>query len=131
VLNNILVLISTHLVFIKKIIFVLGVLATIKNFKFIIYLFILHDVLKIINILSVQLQSKLAILGSSACLINGVKETLKKNRSPEYFSELWEKVVNFAENNDISINIPILGTIKLSSTTNFKLHLQFFFFNRF
>lgn len=131
VLNNILVLISTHLVFIKKIIFVSGVLATIKHFKFIIYLFILHDVLKIINILSVQLQSKLATLGSSVCLINGVKETLKKNRSTEYFSELWKKIVNFAENNDISINIPILGTIKLSSTTNFKLHLQFFFFNRF
>lgn len=82
-------------------------MATIQNFKFIIYLFILHDILKIINILSVQLQSKLATLGSLACLINGVKETLKKHRTPEYFAELWEKIINFAENNDISINIPI------------------------
>jgi len=82
-------------------------LATIKNFKFIIYLFILHDVLKIINILSVQLQSKLATLGSSACLVNGVKTILEKNRTPEYFAELWEKNINFSENNDISINIPI------------------------
>lgn len=91
----------------KLINYISGILATIKNHKFIIYLFILHDVLKIINILSVQLQSKLATLGSSACLINGVKETLKKNRTPEYFAELWEKIVYFAENNDISINIPI------------------------
>lgn len=73
-------------------------------------MFILHDVLKIINILSVSLQSKSATLGSSACLINGVKKTLKENRnSQRYFSDLWENMVTFAENNDISINIPILG----------------------
>lgn len=40
----------------KLINYISGILATIKNHKFIIYLFILHDVLKIINILSVQLQ---------------------------------------------------------------------------
>ncbi|KAL4126512.1 hypothetical protein QTP88_010734 [Uroleucon formosanum] len=98
----------------------IGVLATIKNFKFIIYLFILHDVLKIINILSVQLQSKLATLGSSACLINGVKETLTKNRTPEYFAELWETIINFAENNDISINIPIGSKRRRTETKTLK-----------
>lgn len=73
-------------------------------------MFIFHDVLKIINILSVNLQSKSATLGSSVCLINGVKKTLKENRSSQrYFSDLWENMVTFAENNDISINIPILG----------------------
>ncbi|KAF0747430.1 zinc finger MYM-type protein 1-like [Aphis craccivora] len=98
----------------------IGVLATIKNFKFIIYLFILHDVLKIINILSVQLQSKLATLGSSACLVNGVKEILEKNRTPEYFAELWEKNINFAENNDISINIPIGSKRRRTETKTLK-----------
>ncbi|KAL4134785.1 hypothetical protein QTP88_006500 [Uroleucon formosanum] len=40
----------------------IGVLATIKNVKFVIHLFILREVLKIVNILSVQLQAKSATL---------------------------------------------------------------------
>ncbi|KAL5237163.1 hypothetical protein ACI65C_004573 [Semiaphis heraclei] len=59
-------------------------------------------------------------LGSSACLINGVKETLKKIRTPEYLAELWEEIINFAENNDISINIPIGFKRHRTETKNLK-----------
>lgn len=54
--------------------FLLGIIATISNFKFVAYLFILHDILKV-NILSIQLKSKSATLGNSANLIEGVINT--------------------------------------------------------
>lgn len=73
------------------VLFILGIVSTISNFKFVAYLFILHDILKVVNILSIQLQSKSATLGNSANLIKGVIDTLKSYRSSIHYSELWEK----------------------------------------
>ncbi|CAI6350785.1 unnamed protein product [Macrosiphum euphorbiae] len=58
----------------------IGVLATIKNVKFVVHLFILREVLKIVNILSVQLQAKSATLGKSASLVKGIISTLENNQ---------------------------------------------------
>jgi len=92
------------------VLFLLGIVSTISNFKFVAYLFILHDILKVVNILSIQLQSKSATLGNSANLIKGVIDTLKSYRSSIHYSELWEKMVVFSKENGIEINVPFQGT---------------------
>lgn len=63
-------------------------------------MFILHEVLLSINILSVQLQAKGTTLGKSGNLVKGVIRTLENNRSDEHFSEI--KI--FCLQNDISID---------------------------
>lgn len=92
------------------VLFLLGIVSTISNFKFVAYLFILHDILKVVNILSIQLQSKSATLGNSANLIKGVIDTLQSYRSSIHYSELWEKMVVFSKDNGIEINVPFQGT---------------------
>jgi len=92
------------------VIFILSIVSTISNFKFVAYLFILHDILKVVNILSIQLQSKSATLGNSANLIKGVIDTLESYRSSIHYSELWEKMVVFSKDNGIEINVPFQGT---------------------
>jgi len=52
--------------------FIMGVHATISNFKFILYLFILHEVLQSIHILSTELQLRETALGRSGNLIKGI-----------------------------------------------------------
>jgi len=44
-----------------------------NNVKFVVFLFILHDVLRIVNILSTQLQSKSDKLGNFASLVKGIR----------------------------------------------------------
>jgi len=63
----------------------IGLLSTVKNRKFVVYLFVLNDILTIINILSTQLQSKSTTLGKYSSLMCGVIDTLKNNRSDVYF----------------------------------------------
>ncbi|XP_050065782.1 zinc finger MYM-type protein 1-like [Aphis gossypii] len=90
----------------------IGLLSTIKNGKFVVYLFVLNDVLKIINILSTQLQSKSTTLGKSSSLVCGVIDTLKNNRSDVYFDNLWNDVTIFCEEHDVSLDIPSQGGSK-------------------
>ncbi|KAL5238639.1 hypothetical protein ACI65C_006049 [Semiaphis heraclei] len=87
----------------------IGVRATISNFKFILYLFILHEVLQSINILSTQLQLKGTTLGRSGNLVKGIISTLENNRNGEHFSELWDNIKTFCLEHNISINIPVQG----------------------
>lgn len=87
-MHNINILLVFGIIYLKYNFLCLGIIATITNYKFIVYLFILHDILKIINLLSVQLQSKNVTLGSSVNLIHGVINTLESYRSSEYFSNL-------------------------------------------
>jgi hypothetical protein len=59
------------------------------------------------------LHSKLEKLVSSACLINGIKNNLKENCNPEYFSELWEQKLLLLQRIMICLLIfPYLVTIK-------------------
>lgn len=92
------------------VLFLLSIVSTISNFKFVAYLFILHDILNVVNLLSIQLQSKSATLGNSANLIKGVIDTFQSYRSCIHFSELWEKMVVFLKDNGIEINVPFQGT---------------------
>jgi len=92
------------------VLFLLGIVSTISNFKFVAYLFILHDILKVVNILSIQLQSKSATLGNSANLIKWVIDTLQSYRYSIPYSELWEKMVVFSKDGGIEINVPFQGT---------------------
>jgi hypothetical protein len=92
------------------VIFILGIVSTISNFKFVAYLFILHDILKVVNILSTQLQLKSATFGNSENLIKGVIDTLQSYRSSLHYSELWEKMFVFSKDNGIVINVLFQGT---------------------
>jgi len=51
--------------------------------------------LLLVNILSIQLQSKSATLGNSTNLIKGVINTLQSYRSSIHYSELWEKLLYY------------------------------------
>jgi len=77
-------------------------------------MFILNDVLSIINILSNQLQKKKEILGNAANLINGIIRSFENNRSCEYFSILWQQIEVFCDDNDISLNVSPKGWYKTS-----------------
>lgn len=95
---------------------IIGILSSIEKASFVIHMFILNDVLSIINILSNQLQKKTETLGNAANLINGVITTFEKNRSCEYFSILWQQIEVFSNDNDISLNVPSKGWYKISNS---------------
>lgn len=65
-------------------------------------MFILHEVLRIVNILSSQLQAKSATLGNSASLVKGIISTLETNRSSYHFNKIWDGVITFCDKHNIS-----------------------------
>lgn len=71
--------------------FILGLHAIIVNIKFILYLFIIPEVLQFINILSTQLQSKGITLGKSGILISGIISTLENNLQINIFQNFGLK----------------------------------------
>lgn len=74
--------------------------------SFIVNLLILEEILKIINILSTQLQKKDATLGSAATLIEGVIKTFESLRTEVEFHNIWEKIINFTKINNIITDFP-------------------------
>ncbi|XP_060857951.1 zinc finger MYM-type protein 1-like [Metopolophium dirhodum] len=83
----------------------IGILSSITKKNFIVIIFILYDVLCIINILSNQLQNKKATLGNSGKIIKGVIASFKHLRSDEAFDKFWQKVQDFANKNNILLTI--------------------------
>lgn len=73
------------------------------------HLFILHDILLIINILSNKLQEKTATLGKASQVINSVIATLESNSSDQYFLSMWTKISEFSLENNLVQEIPING----------------------
>lgn len=71
------------------------------------HLFIFHDVLIVINVLSNKLQQKTATLGKAAGIIKAVIETFEKKRNDDSFLVLWRKIKEFAENHNISLEVPL------------------------
>jgi CRISPR/Cas system-associated endonuclease/helicase Cas3 len=97
--------------------FVLGIISTIKSVDFVIYLFILKEVLQIIHILSNHLQSKSATLGNSKSLITGVITTLQEHRdSEQHYNTLWNEMLEFSTKHDISLEIPLQCKKKYKNT---------------
>lgn len=58
--------------------------------------------LSIINVLSNQLQSKSATLGTSSSMIQSVISTFKNQRNEDGFFKLWEQIKEFAQVNQIN-----------------------------
>jgi len=83
----------------------IGILSSITKKNFIVIIFILYDVLCIINILSNQLQNKKATLGNSGKIIKGVIASFKNLRSGEAFDKFWQKVQDFANKNNILLTM--------------------------
>jgi hypothetical protein len=69
----------------------------------------LKDILAIINIISVKLQSKNAISGKARSIINGSIQSIEKLRSDIEFSTFWRKITSLAEENDITLEILHIG----------------------
>lgn len=82
----------------------LGILSKMENGSFIVHLFILHDVLSTINILCNIFQDKSSTLGKANIIINSAIKSLKSSRSTKGFNDLWQKIQNFTEKYNISIN---------------------------
>lgn len=75
----------------------------IKKGSFIIHLFVMHEILLIINILSNQFQEKNSTLGKASNLVKSVITTLENKRNDKEFNILWKQIKEFCENYDISI----------------------------
>lgn len=73
------------------------------------HLFILHEILLIINILSNKLQEKTATLGNASEVLSSVILTLKGNRCDEHFYTIWNEITQFATKNEIVLEMPING----------------------
>ncbi|CAI6365209.1 unnamed protein product [Macrosiphum euphorbiae] len=88
----------------------LGILSSINKLEFIIVLHILNEVLSIINVLSNQLQSKSATLGTSSNIIQSVISTFENQRNEDSFFKLWEQIKEFAQLNQITLELSNSGT---------------------
>lgn len=65
--------------------------------------------LSIINVLSNQLQSKSAALGTSSSMIQSVISTFENQRNEDGFFKLWEQIKEFAQVNQITLELPNSG----------------------
>lgn len=73
------------------------------------------------NILSNSLQSKTATHGKSKNIIESVIKTFEIFRTDGEFYNVWKKVVNFADENNINLQIPTMGNyIYILSNVYFK-----------
>ncbi|CAI6356962.1 unnamed protein product [Macrosiphum euphorbiae] len=62
---------------------------------------------------SVTLQSKNATLGKAKSIINGSIQSIEKLRSADIeFSTFWQKITSLAEENDITLEIPLIDSLK-------------------
>lgn len=76
------------------------------------------------NILSNSLQSKTATLGKSKNIIESVIQTFETSRTDEEFHNVWKKIVKFADENNINLQIPTIGIyIYILNSVNFKSNL--------
>ncbi|KAL4118882.1 hypothetical protein QTP88_011764 [Uroleucon formosanum] len=105
----------------------IGILGQIQNCAFFIGVTLLKDILGIINIISVKLQSKNATLGKAKTIINESIQSIEKLHSDIEFSTFWQKITSLAEENDITLEIPHIGRKRIrtqpKSINNFYLQL--------
>lgn len=79
----------------------LGLLTCISKPEFVIALHVFNSVLLKINVLSKYFQNKSETLGQASDLIEGVITTFQNDR--ENFEDMWDKIVEFAEKEEISL----------------------------
>ncbi|CAI6373395.1 unnamed protein product [Macrosiphum euphorbiae] len=90
----------------------IGILNSIQNSDFVVVVFILYEVLSIINVLSQQIQSKSATLSKSVNVIKSVVLSFNDLRSNYAFSLFWIKVKDFCDDNDIVLTTPSTGGVQ-------------------
>jgi len=79
--------------------------------QFVVYLFLLHKFLTIINILTCKLQEKSSTLGNSAIIIKSIIKSLEDYKTSDCFAEIWSDINKFATVNNISIENPFQGIL--------------------
>lgn len=84
----------------------IGLLASLRQPSFIVYLFAMEEILRIIHILSMKLQEKDATVGNSISIINGVIKTFEDMRSDESFMTRWQVLETFSDQFDITLEPP-------------------------
>ncbi|KAF0750006.1 zinc finger MYM-type protein 1-like, partial [Aphis craccivora] len=86
-----------------------GILSLLQEPGFVVHLFILYEVLLVVNILSNRLQEKTATLGQAAQIIHSVINSLKDYRNDVKFLIIWNQINEFAKKHQVSIDKPIIG----------------------
>lgn len=56
--------------------------------------------------MSNMMQDKNATLGKAVTIINSIITSFESLRTPESFSEIWQSIQKFADDNNITIDIP-------------------------
>lgn len=74
-----------------------GILSLIQEPKFLVHLFVVHEILSIINILSNKLQEKTATLGKAVQLVQSVFHSLKECKSDVKFFVIWNEKSDFSQ----------------------------------
>lgn len=80
-----------------------GLLIAMTKNEFIVHLHIFRDVLAVSNMMSKAMQNSETPISATVSIIENVISTLEARRSDAYFDELWIKIVNFSEENNISL----------------------------
>lgn len=74
-----------------------------------VHLFVLYEILLVVNILSNRLQEKTATLGQAAQIIHSVIQSLKDYRNDDKFLVIWNQINEFAKKHQVSIEKPTIG----------------------
>ncbi|CAI6355444.1 unnamed protein product [Macrosiphum euphorbiae] len=96
----------------------IGILYTMEKTSFLVHLFVLHEILLIINILSNKLQEKTATLGKASQVIDSVIATLEANRCEEHFLTIWTQITEFCTKNHILLEISMNGSKRKRTQPN-------------
>lgn len=73
-----------------------GLLKCIRTMNFLTMLYVMTDILNLINILSKKLQSKQGTLAEATTIINSVISTLEDKRCDETFNNRWRELEKVA-----------------------------------
>uniref|UniRef100_A0A2S2QNB5 Zinc finger MYM-type protein 1 n=1 Tax=Sipha flava TaxID=143950 RepID=A0A2S2QNB5_9HEMI len=84
----------------------IGIFTNLQKGSFIVNLFVMRQVLSIINVLSNMMQDKNATLGKSVVIIKSIITSFESSRTAESFIEIWQSIKKFADDNNISLDIP-------------------------
>ncbi|CAH0391617.1 unnamed protein product [Bemisia tabaci] len=96
----------------------IGLLRSITKPEFVVNLFVIHSVLSVTNVLSKYLHGTNATLGKASSVIASIQTTFVASRNN--FDDLWAKIEEFANNNDISLE-PVSISKKREQQTPSKL----------
>lgn len=75
-----------------------GILSIIQSPRFVVNLFVFHDILSLTHVLSKNLQHEECTLGGASQIIRSTLEALQEKRSDIEFSAKWRQISEFVEN---------------------------------